>query len=252
MHEVANQQQDRVHRSALTKWEIIVVVGILAVLVALILPTVRRSKEVARRAQCRSNLKQIGLALHNYHDEYQSFPPAWTVDAIGKRLHSWRTLILPYLDQQNLYETIDLSKPWNDPANASAYETTIPAYTCPGATNMTPGHTTYLGLIGSDRFFPPMGSRRLSELKSTSQTLMVIDVPPDRSVHWMEPRDEDGQFILTLNENTKTNHTDNGAIEVLFADTSVRLKGGDWPLAERRYLLSVSNSETTTESTTQP
>ncbi|MEL7264459.1 MAG: DUF1559 domain-containing protein [Planctomycetota bacterium] len=68
---------------------------------------------------CSNNVKQIGLGLANYHASWNSFPPAYTVDANGNRLHSWRTLILPYVEQQPLYDRIDLTKPWDDPAHAS-------------------------------------------------------------------------------------------------------------------------------------
>src|SRR5262245_16452317 len=99
------------------------VLGILfliAVAISLCLPPVTRGREAARRTQCKNNLKQILLALTNYELEYQALPPAHTTDANGNPLHSWRTLILPYLDQRQLYESIDLSKPWNDPINADA------------------------------------------------------------------------------------------------------------------------------------
>jgi len=108
--------------------KIVALVFVLMVGVALLLPSVTRGREAARRTQCKNNLKQIMLALHNYHDEYHAFPPAFTTDCDGNRLHSWRTLILPYLDQQQLYTTIDLSKPWNDPANAEAFKTTVHVY----------------------------------------------------------------------------------------------------------------------------
>ena len=77
------------------------------------------------------NLKQIELALFNYESTYHALPPAYTVDAEGNALHSWRTLILPYLDQTQLYEKIDLSKPWNDPVNAEAFNTRVPVFQCP-------------------------------------------------------------------------------------------------------------------------
>ena len=107
-------------RSAFTLIELLVVLLVLAVAVVLFFPPQRMAREAARRTQCKNNLKQIGLALHNYHDEYGAFPPAYTVDADGKPLHSWRTLLLPYLDQRPLYATIDLTKAWDDPANAEA------------------------------------------------------------------------------------------------------------------------------------
>ena len=109
-------------RPGYTWVEYLVVLAIIVVLIALLLPPASRSgRGEARRSQCKNNLKQIGLALHNYHDIYHVFPPAYTVDGNGKPLHSWRTLILPYLDQAPLYLKIDLSKPWDDPANAESF-----------------------------------------------------------------------------------------------------------------------------------
>ena len=100
-------------RRGMTLGECIIATGIVMLIglvaVALLLPSVRRAREPARRSQCKNNLKQIWLALHNYHDEYQAFPPAYTVDAEGQPLHSWRTLILPYMDQKPLYDKLDLT-----------------------------------------------------------------------------------------------------------------------------------------------
>src|SRR5262245_5872973 len=92
---------------------VVIVLGIGAVVVALLLPAQRRGREAARRTQCKNNLKLIALALHQYEADYHALPPAYTVDRYGNPLHSWRTLILPYLDQQALYNSIDLSKAWD-------------------------------------------------------------------------------------------------------------------------------------------
>ncbi len=129
MHGILKQQPHTRHfrldapkRPGFTKLEWLVVLAIVFLLFSLLLSPVERGLTPARRTQCRNNFKQIGLALHNYHDVYDAFPPAYTVDSDGNRLHSWRTLVLPYIDQANVYNTIDRSKPWNDPANASAYK----------------------------------------------------------------------------------------------------------------------------------
>ena len=100
----------------------LVVLAIALLLIALLWPIVSRdTREAGRRSQTRNDLKMIGLALHNYHDAYGVFPPAVLKNDQGTVLHSWRTLILPYLDQAPLYQKIDLSKPYNDPVNAEAY-----------------------------------------------------------------------------------------------------------------------------------
>ena len=95
--------------------ELLVVVAIIAVLVALLLPAVQQVREAARRIQCRNNLKQIGLALHNYHDTANVFPPGWVYDANRPAASSptncwgWNTFILPQLDQASLYNQLNLS-----------------------------------------------------------------------------------------------------------------------------------------------
>ena len=88
--------------------ELLVVIFIIGLLAALLLPAVQSARETARRAQCANNLKQIGLALHGYHDVWQSFPPAYlTRHATGLELGTgwaWGTLVLPYLEQSPLYD----------------------------------------------------------------------------------------------------------------------------------------------------
>ena len=87
------------------------------ILVALLLPAVQAAREAARRAQSSNNLRQIGIALHNYHDTYKSFPPAVVTDAEGKPLYSGRVLLLPFLEQKALYDGFDLSQAWDSAEN---------------------------------------------------------------------------------------------------------------------------------------
>lgn len=128
---------------------VIVVCGGLVFLLLLSLPFGRMSRGSAYRSQCRNNLKQIALALHNYADVHQVLPPAYTVDGKVRPLHRWRTLILPYLHEKKLYDSIDLSEPWDDPAHADAHRTDPYCFRCP-ATDIPDGHTTYAGLVGAN------------------------------------------------------------------------------------------------------
>lgn len=207
-------------RRGLTLIEFLVVLAVLAVLIAFLMPATRRSRGGARRAQCKNNLKQIALALHNYADTYGALPPAFTVNDTGERLHSWRTLILPFLEQRPLYETIDLAKPWNDPVNAAALATPVFVYQCPSAT-IPPTYTTYLGMVGEGLLLHPHRPRRLAEVTDgIGETAMVIEVDEDQAVPWMSPEDTDETFLISLDPKFKLSHEP--GTHVALADGSVR------------------------------
>lgn len=93
-------------RHGFTLIELLVVIAIIAVLISLLLPAVQQAREAARRTQCRNNLKQIGLALHNYHDLHNTIPPGWISGPQGPTRWGWATFILPQLDQAPLYANI--------------------------------------------------------------------------------------------------------------------------------------------------
>jgi hypothetical protein len=211
---------------------VIVVIGLLPV---------HRGREAARRTQCKNNLKQIALAFHNYHDKYESFPPAYTVDEKGDRLHSWRTLILPYLEQQNLYAKIDLSKSWDDPVNAEALTKAPAVYRCPGA-QLPEGHTNYLAFVGETLCLHPTNGRALSEITDgTSSTLMVMEVTLKDSVPWMSPQDADEQMFLSLSNEDELQHT--GATQTALVDGSARFIAADSTPETRRALISINGNE---------
>lgn len=193
-------------RPAITLIKILVVIAILGLLVALLLPLKRSAREAARRNSCMNNLKHIALALLDYESTNGTFPPAYTVDADGNRLHSWRTLLLPYMEQSQLFETIDLSKPWDDPANNKARETVVEAYVCPSSPEPL-GLTNYLAVVGPDFIFSDSGARKLSEVSdSPSATVMVVDVGTKQAVHWMSPHDASADMLQQYEPESRMNH----------------------------------------------
>jgi len=125
-------------RSGFTLIELLVVIAIIAVLIALLLPAVQQAREAARRTQCKNNMKQLGLALHNYHDVHRAFPPGWI--AVGNGPHSahdglngagWGTMILPYLDQTPLYQKFDANVAIHDAVNIPFIDNVLVAWQCP-------------------------------------------------------------------------------------------------------------------------
>lgn len=160
-------------RSAFTLIELLVVIAIIAVLIALLLPAVQQAREAARRSQCKNNLKQIGLALHNYHDSANVFPFGGSYDdedAVSGSLApniSWAVRVLPNLDQAPLYNQLDMTRAdvtsWPlASTNRPARETQVAVFRCPTDTypNFNPipsegtvkyAQTSYSGSLGAQR-----------------------------------------------------------------------------------------------------
>jgi len=221
--------------------KVLVLLAILVVLVALCLPAVRTAREPARRMSCQNNLKQIALALHQYENEYGVLPPARMVDGDGQPLHSWRTLILPYLEQQALYDKIDLSKPWNDPANREAYETIVPTYHCPSA-EFSPTHTAYCAVVGPEACFRATRPRALSEITDgRERTLMVVEVDNQHHTHWMSPVDIDPPTILSWQEATGFPHP--GIFLAACVDGSVRQLTSNVSKTTLQALISIAGND---------
>ena len=133
-----NPSRRAIRGRGFTLIELLVVIAIIAVLIALLLPAVQQAREAARRTQCRNNLKQIGLALHNYHDVHQVLPSGWIAVQDGQPAphdglsgFGWATMILPYLEQQNLYDALDLNLAVNDHDNEPLIRQRLAAYSCP-------------------------------------------------------------------------------------------------------------------------
>jgi type II secretory pathway pseudopilin PulG len=184
-------------RSALTLVKVLVVLAIVGTLLALLLPATRSARPAYERNACQNNLKQIGLALLNYADKHGSLPPVYTTDAEGKPLHSWRTLILPDVEEAELFKKIDLTKPWDDPVNAEAAKTRVPIYECPSSTAESP-RTTYLAVIAPNSCLRATEPRRVSDLpESARRAVMVMEVDVNHAVSWMAPTDADEKLFMS-------------------------------------------------------
>ncbi len=129
-------------RKGFTLIELLVVIAIIAVLIALLLPAVQQAREAARRSQCKNNLKQIGLALHNYHDTFNMFPNGYYYP-VGE--NTWILSIYPYLELTNLYKTQNLAQNFGSLPNnnTTISQTLVPGFQCPSDPNSGPSLTYY-------------------------------------------------------------------------------------------------------------
>jgi prepilin-type N-terminal cleavage/methylation domain-containing protein/prepilin-type processing-associated H-X9-DG protein len=123
-------------RRAFTLVELLVVIAILGILMAVLLPAVQRAREAANRSVCTGHLKQIGIALLNYHDAHRSFPPGYLsgVDSAGDDLGpgwGWAAMLLPHIEQRPLFDRIQFDQPIEASSQMAVRTSSIPAYLCP-------------------------------------------------------------------------------------------------------------------------
>ncbi|PQO31750.1 DUF1559 domain-containing protein [Blastopirellula marina] len=210
----------------LTTVEWVVVAAIVVVLIGLLLPAQQTSCGGSQAMISSNKLKQIGLALHNYHDLYGVFPPAYVADEAGKPLYSWRVLILPFLEQEALYEQFDLAQTWDSDANVALVGEMPDVFASPYAYQRAfLGETSYLALVdlpkgrtvlraGESRTFPEIPD-------GLSGTAMVVS-RPDCFVIWTEPVDVDPLEFLVSAAEVKPTEKKPETVHVLLADGAVR------------------------------
>jgi prepilin-type processing-associated H-X9-DG protein len=196
-----------------------VMVPVLAgLLVGLILPAVQAARGAAERAQCMNNLRQIGLAMINYADAHNVFPPATTVEPDGKALLSWRVLLLPYLGEQALYEQFKLEEPWDSPNNKPLLARMPGVFRCPTFKQGASDVTIYQVLIGPKTMFESGAGMRIAAVTDgLANTLLVVE--SHAPIAWTQPS------AMTSRPRTPIVglggiHSD--GFNALFADGSVR------------------------------
>jgi prepilin-type N-terminal cleavage/methylation domain-containing protein/prepilin-type processing-associated H-X9-DG protein len=199
-------------RPAFTLIELLVVIAIIAVLVGLLLPAVQKVRAAAARATCLNNMKQLGVALHNYEQAKKGFPPVRT----GTPPHAWSVALLPYVEQEAVYDLYDKDRAWNHAANQPAVTSVLKVLVCPSTPRDDPFDQisagrkaaagdyapmssvaatllTHLGLPAGtaatrDGFFDATERRKVSAVTDgTSNTLALVE-DAGRPGHWVTGR----------------------------------------------------------------
>lgn len=189
---------------------------------SLVAVPIANAREAARRTVCINNLKQIALAMHNYHTSNDTFPAAFRASKDGKPLLSWRVLILPYLDQKELYNQFHLDEPWDSDHNKTLISKMPRTYACPSGDKAlaAAGKTAYLTPRGPNTMFPGAKGVKLQEITDgTSNSIMVVEANDDQTVIWTKPDDWD--IANTAKIQTLIGRHP-GGINVGFGDGSVK------------------------------
>jgi hypothetical protein len=153
---------------------------------------VGRAREAARKSQCTGNFKWVALALHNYNSAWGVLPPAVTNDANGRPMHSWRVLILPFMEQQRLYQAYNFDQPWNGLDNRKLAGSMPLPYVCPSDHLPDGSRTSIVAITGPGTMFDGSRPRSIESLKSaeSDSTVWFAEVA-GMDIPWMEPRDLD-------------------------------------------------------------
>ncbi len=244
------------NRNTVFTRRLFVPIFLFSLMVALMLPAVHAAREAARRMQCTCTYKGIALALHNYHDKYKSLPPAYTVDRHGKPLHSWRVLILPFIEQQKLYDQIRLDEPWDSEYNRQFHSEEIRSFQCPTGTAAAPLHQRFPTLrtagncyisvvIGDQTAFPDARSIQFKDITDgTSNTILLVErlLP----VCWMDPNHE--IVFSTAIEGANRNYNGigsfhEGVFQAALGDGSVQTYSENIAPDELEALLTIAGGE---------
>lgn len=183
--------------------------AVIVVLVLLLLPALKAPRSRGRHP-CLHHIRSLSLAIVNYEVENGRYPPAYILDASGRPAHSWRILILPFLEDpiaKELYDKYRFDEPWNGPNNRRLAKEMPEVFRCPDEVADQPWHTSYVAIVGTDTIWSPGRGRHIRDIKDgTSKTLLLIEQPMS-GIHWMEPRDLILEDLAILSPEGLRNHS---------------------------------------------
>ncbi|NLX99171.1 MAG: DUF1559 domain-containing protein [Rhodopirellula sp.] len=209
-------------------------------------PAINGTPQAPRRSACLNNMKQIALALLMYESEHGCFPPPYVADAQGQPLYSWRVLMLPYLERNDIYQAWRRDEPWNGPNNSKLLEN-LRIFNCPSKTARGGSPmTSYLAVVGPETVWPESGTVSLDSITDGSQnTLLFVEVA-NSGIHWAEPRDlQFAEMSMRINppsgRGISSNHP--GCAVVSFADGHQQTVPDTLTPEQLRAMLTIAGGE---------
>ncbi len=207
-------------------WNLVAIAALLIYAVAIMMPDLGSSHNPPRRLLCKNNLAQIGNALREYHRVNGHFPPAYIAAGNGVPMHSWRVLLLPYLDHQAVYDQYRFDEPWNGPHNRQLSIEKLACYHCASEEgNRT--DSSYLAVVGPQTAWPYDKSVSLTDIErgdGSGQTILLIEAAGS-GINWLEPRDLDFDSLAIRAPGVQPPSigSSHAGIYALLADGSVEL-----------------------------
>src|SRR5262245_22929028 len=159
-----------------------------AFLLGLGIASLSQTQDKVDSLNCLDNLTVLSTCLHKYHEKYGHFPPAYVSNEGGFRMHSWRVLLLEFVDP-DLYAQYDFQRPWNDPVNKRLEMKMPSCYRCKNATKCTPTMSTYFVIVGEATVFPGPKTVALRSIANDWQRTILVAESTTVGSHWMEPVD---------------------------------------------------------------
>jgi prepilin-type processing-associated H-X9-DG protein len=227
-----------------------VILGCVAfvILAALVLPVFYSARSAARGNSCNCRLKQLGMALLNYESTYHCFPPAYLADASGKPMHSWRVLVLPYMELQEIYDQYDFNEPWDGPHNHKLAEKMPDGMFCCPAADRSSNETNYVAVVGAQTGWPGAATVSPNDMHDgMSKTIAIVEVI-NSGINWLEPRDmtfeQAMKGINPAGSGLKISSNHGGGANVGFFDCHVSFLAADCSPEVLRSLLTIAGGET--------
>lgn len=227
---------------------------ILVIAVVYLWHGVQNAREAARYCWCNNQFKQIGLAMHTYHQAYGCFPPAYVADATGRPMHSWRVLLLPFMEQDERYQRYKLKESWNSLNNAKIVDWPVnpeepgnpPMYLCPSDYDAGRCDTSRFVFVGPNTVFPGSQTANLGNLPDGSSNTALGSEMSESGVHWMEPKDfnvEEMSFKINDKDRISVRSNHPHIVNISFADGSVRSVKDDIDPKLLKALITIDGGE---------
>lgn len=161
-----------------------------AVGIPILLAVIQKNQDAAKRSTCTGHLSFLSHAMHNYHESHGHLPPAFVLGPDGKPWHSWRVLILPYFEHNDLYKEYKFDEPWNGPNNSKLAARMPNYYACPAdPEGQAKGLTNYFVVVGPLTVFPASQPMKFADITRPHDKTILLVEAEGLEINWLEPRD---------------------------------------------------------------